>query len=172
MSDVVICVFEDEFKAQEVRIDLLKNKKKHLIDLEDAICVRRNDEGKVRLHHMTHLTLGGTIGGGFLGSLFGIMLLNPVFALFGMATGAIVGAVSGSMSHAGIGEDFMGELAEHLKPGTSALCILVREHVDNVLREISKYGGKVLHASLLHEDETALRAVIDSINLQPTGGKA
>jgi len=54
---------------------------------------------------------------GFLGSLLGVILLNPVFALVGMAAGAIAGAVSGSMSHVGVTEEFIRELAAHLKPG-------------------------------------------------------
>lgn len=166
MSTLIISVFGEEFRAQEVRIDLLKKGKKHLADLEDAVVIRRNRRGQVKLHHVSHLTLGGMVGGGFLGSLVGIILLNPVFALFGLATGAIAGAISGSMSHAGIGEEFIRELARHLVPGSSALCVLVGDHLDLVLPEIAKYGGRVMQSSLLHEDKDKLLAVLDAIRAE------
>jgi uncharacterized membrane protein len=163
MSDLLVSVFGEEFRAQEVRIDLLKKGGKHLADLEDAVVIRRTAPGQIKLHHVSTLTLGGIIGGGFLGSLLGVIMLNPVFALVGMATGAIAGAVSGSMSHVGISGEFIRELAEHLKPGTSALCVLVSQNLDQILEEIAGYGGKVLQSSLLHEDEAKLLAVLDSI---------
>lgn len=163
MSDLVISVFNEEFRAEQVRIDLLKKEKKHLADFEDAVVIQRTATGEVKLHSISHQTLEGMIGGGFLGTLIGLILLNPVFALFGLATGAIAGAVSGSMSHVGISEEFLQELAEHLKPGTSALCVLVSEHLDKIFQELAGFGGKVLHSSLLHEDEAKLLKVLDSI---------
>jgi uncharacterized membrane protein len=172
MSDLVVSVFDEEFRAQEVRIDLLKRGKKHLADLEDAVVIRRTATDQIKLHHVSTLTLGGIVGGGFLGSLLGVILLNPVFALVGMAAGAIAGAVSGSMSHVGVTEEFIRELAEHLKPGTSALCVLVSRHLDEILEEIAGYGGKVLQSSLLHEDEAKLLAVLDSMKTESGYGAA
>ena len=163
MSELVVAVFADEFKAEEVRLELRKKEAAHLIDLEDSVVLVRNQEGKVRLHHVAHFAIGGAISGGFLGTLVGILLLNPVFALLGLATGLVVGGISGAMSHVGIDEDFMEDLAEHLKPGSSALCILVRAHLEKVLEELATFGGKVLHTSLLHTDETKLKAALEEI---------
>ncbi len=163
MSELVVSVFEDELKAEEVRLTLLKKQSEHLVDLEDAVVLVRTRQGKVKLHHVTHFTVTGALGGGFLGTLIGVMLLNPVFALFGLATGAVVGAVSGSLSHAGVDEDFMADLAGHLKPGTSALCVIADEHLDNVLQEVWKFNGKVFRTSLLHEDVARLRAALDDV---------
>ncbi len=171
MSNLIVTVFDEEFRAQEVRIDLLKEKKsrKHLDDLDDAVVVRRTASGHIKLHHVSHLTLEGVVSGGFLGSLLGVILLNPVFALFGLAAGAVVGAVSGSMSHVGISEEFIHELAAHLKPATSALCILVNQHLDEILDELSQYGGRVLKSSLLHQDEERLLAEVKGNGLVMPG---
>ena len=84
-------------------------------------------------------------------------------ALFGLAAGTVVGAITGSLSHVGIDEDFMKELAEHLRPGTSALCILVRQDLERVLNDINLFGGKVLHAPIRHEDESKLREVLEAV---------
>lgn len=163
MSELVISIFPEELKAEEVRLDLMKRQHEHVVDLEDAVVLVRSKEGKVKLHHVSHLTLSGAMTGGFLGTLMGVMLLNPVFALFGLAAGSMIGAVSGSMSHAGIHEHFMKDLAEQLQPGTSALCILVREQLDRVMEEIGRYHGKVFHTPLLHTDEEQLKVVLESM---------
>jgi len=163
MSDLVVCVFPDEVKAEEVRLDLLKRQHEHVIDLEDAVVLVRTRKGKVKLHHVTHLTLGGAVSGGFLGTLLGIMLLNPVFAVFGLATGAVVGAVSGSMSHAGVDEEFIEDLAAHLKPGTSAVCVIVLEHLDKALEELKQFNGKIFQTTLNHMDEAKLQTALEAI---------
>jgi uncharacterized membrane protein len=163
MSELVVTVFSDEFKAEEVRLDLRKKEAAHLVDVEDAVVLVRNKEGKVKLHHMSHFTVGGALGGGVLGSLLGVLLMNPVFAVLGLAAGVVVGGVSGAMSHIGIDEDFMEDLAEHLKPGSSALCILVKEHLEKVLSEIKPFGGKIFQTPLLHTDEAKLKAALQEI---------
>lgn len=165
MSELVVTIFANEFKAEEVRLDLRKKEAAHLMDLEDSVVLVRNKEGKVKLHHVSHFTIGGALGGGVLGSLLGVLFLNPVFAILGLATGAVVGGVSGAMSHIGIDEDFMEDLAKHLKPGSSALCVLVRENLENVLAEIKPFGGKILHTSLLHTDEAKLKAALEEMKV-------
>lgn len=163
MSDLVISVFGDELKAEESRLDLLRRQKQHAVDLDDAVVLVRTEQGRVKLHHVTHMTFRGAVGGGFLGTLLGVILLNPVFSLFGLAAGTVMGAVSGSMAHAGIDEDFINELAEHLKPGTSALCLLVRQHLHEALKELEPFGGRIIQRHLLHEDHERLMAVLKSV---------
>jgi uncharacterized membrane protein len=59
----------------------------------------------------------------------------------------------------GINDGFMKELAGGLRPGTSALFVLVRKSTpDKVLEELKGTGGKVLKTSLTHENETKLQA--------------
>ncbi len=142
---------------------LRKKEAAHLSDLEDSAVLVRNSEGKVKLHHVAHFAIGGAISGGFLGTLVGVLLMNPVFAILGLATGAVVGGISGAMSHVGIDEDFMEDLANHLKPGSSALCVLVRENLEKILVEIKPFGGKILHTPLLHTDEKKLKAALEEM---------
>ncbi len=163
MSELVVTVFDDEYTAEQVRLDLRRKEAEHLADLEDAVVLIRTKDDKVKFHHMSHFTIGGALGGGFLGTLLGVMLLNPVFAVLGLATGVVVGGVSGAMSHVGIDEEFMQDLAEHLKPGSSALCILVRNDLERVLQEVESFQGKILHTPLEHTDEAKLRAALEQI---------
>ncbi len=160
MSTLVVIGYDDPFKAEEVRLRLLKLQKEYLIDLEDAVVAVKNDKGKVKLHQAVNLTAAGAISGGFWGSLVGLIFLNP---LLGLAVGAGAGAVSGALSDVGIDDKFMKELSEALAPGTSALFVLVRKATpDKVLEELKGTGGKVLKTSLSHDDEAKLQAGLNA----------
>jgi uncharacterized membrane protein len=158
MSDLVVIGYEDQFKAEEVRLMLWKMQKDYLIDLEDAVVAEKNDKGKVKLHQAHSLTTAGAVSGGFWGSLIGLIFLNP---LLGMAAGAAAGAVSGALTDLGINDKFMKELSESLHPKSSMLFVLVRSSTpDKVLEELKGTGGKVLKTSLSHEDESKLQAAL------------
>jgi uncharacterized membrane protein len=158
MATLVVIGYESEVKAEEVRLALLKMQKEYLIDLIDAVVVVRDAKGKVRLRQLHDLTTAGAVSGGFWGALIGLIFLNP---LFGMAIGAAAGAISGALTDVGIDNNFMKQLAETLKPGTAALCVLIRQMtVDKVVEEIQKFGGTVIKSNLCHENETKLREAL------------
>ena len=160
MSTLVVIEYDDLFKAEEVRLSLMKLRKDYLIDLEDAVVAVKDQKGKVRLHQAVNLTARGALTGGFWGTLIGLIFLNP---LLGMAMGAAAGAVSGALTDVGINDKFMKDLAENMKPGSSTLFVLVRKVTpDKVLDEIKGTGGKVLQTSLSHEDEAKLQAALSA----------
>lgn len=160
MSTLVAVGYDDPFKAEEVRLKLWKLQKDYLIDLEDAVVAVKDASGKVKLHQAVNLTAAGAIGGGFWGSLLGLMFLNP---LLGLAIGAAAGAVSGALNDVGIDDNFMKELATSLNAGSSVLFVLVRKSTpDKVLEEIAGTGGKVLKTSLSHDDEAKLQAALSA----------
>jgi uncharacterized membrane protein len=165
MSTLVVIGYESEIKAEEVRLALLKMQKEYLIDLRDAVVVVRDEKGKVRLRQMYNLTALGAASGGFWGTLIGMLFLNP---LFGLAVGAGWGAIAGALNDAGIDDKFMKNLADHLKPGSAALCVLVHQMTpDKVLEEIRPFGGTVIQTNLSHEDEDKLRAALTASETAP-----
>lgn len=160
MAKLVVIGYESEIKAEEVRLALLKMQKEYLIDLADAVVVVREPDGKVKLRQMYNLTASGAASGGFWGMLVGMLFLNP---LFGFAVGAGAGALSGALSDVGIDDNFMKQLAETLKPGSAALCVLIRQMTeDKVVEEIKKFGGTVIRSNLCHENEAKLQAALAS----------
>jgi uncharacterized membrane protein len=160
MSTLVVIGYNDQFKAEEVRLTLMKMQKDYLIDLADAVVAVKDDKGKIRLHQAVSLTAAGAVSGGFWGSLIGLMFLNP---LLGLAMGATVGAVSGALTDVGIDDKFMKELAATMKPGSSTLFVLVRKATpDKVLDELKGTGGTVLRTSLSHDDEAKLQAALNA----------
>jgi uncharacterized membrane protein len=110
---------------------------------------------------MYNLTAAGAASGGMWGALIGLIFLNP---LFGFAIGATAGAVSGALRDIGIDDNFMKELGQTLKPGTAALCVLIR-HVtaDKVVEEIRQYGGTLIKTNLSHENEAKLRDALAAV---------
>lgn len=160
MSDLVVIGFDDETRAEEVRVELRKLQREYLIDLEDAVVAVKNADGTVKLHQSYNLPAAGAVGGGFWGLLIGTLFLSP---LLGVVAGAAAGAVAGALTDVGIDDDFMKELAATLRPGSSALFVLVRKATpDKVLEAVQGTGGKVLKTSLSHDDEVKLQAALDA----------
>lgn len=161
MSELIVIGYDDVHKAEEVRLTLRKMQKEYLIDLEDAVIAVKKPDGKIKLHQMWDPTTYGAVSGTFWGLLIGALFLSP---FFGAAIGATSGLISGALTDVGINDSFMKELSETLKPGSSALFILVRKvTTDKVLEELSGTGGKILKTSLTHEDEKKLQAALDEV---------
>lgn len=58
----------------------------------------------------------------------------------------------------------MKELVATMTSNRSALFVLVRKVTpDKVLEELKDTGGTILQASLSHEDEAKLQAVLDAV---------
>ena len=160
MSTLVVIGYDDPFRAEEVRLKLVKMQKDYLIDMEDAVVATKDKDGKVKLHQIFSTTKAGALTGGFWGTLVGLIFLNP---LLGMAVGAASGAAAGALSDVGISDRFMKELAETMKPDSSVLFVLVRKATpDKVLEELKGTGGKILKTSLSHDDEAKLQAAIEA----------
>jgi uncharacterized membrane protein len=162
MADLIVVSFDNEFKAEKVRLDMMRMQREHLIDLDEAAVVVHKSGGGIRLHHNQHFTVPGMLTGGFVGTLAGLIVFNPVLALFGMVTGTGLGAIIGALKEVGIDDDFMKDIASHLKPGTSALFILAKKATpEQIVAELKRYEGQIIQTSLSHEDQTRLREALD-----------
>jgi uncharacterized membrane protein len=165
MSTLVAIAYDDQFKAEEVRLALIKLQREHLIELEDAAVVVKKADGKVKLKQAINLTAAGAASGSFWGLLIGTLFLSPVF---GLAVGAASGAASGALSDIGVEDNFMKQLGATLQPNSSALFVLIRSATpDKVLDEVAPYGGTILRTSLSKSDETELQAVLNARGVKP-----
>ena len=164
MSDLVVVGFDNVLKADEVLHKLGQMQKEHLVDLEDAVVVIKNKKGKVKIKQAYNLVTSGAIGGGFWGSLIGLLFLHP---LLGVAAGIATGALSGALTDIGINDEFIENLGQTIEPGTSALFLLVRKATpDKVLDELRPYGGKLLQTSLSKSDEESLKAALEKARVE------
>jgi uncharacterized membrane protein len=173
MSDLVVIGFENTLKADEVLWRLRALKRQHLIDLEDAVVVVRDESGEVHLKQSIDLAAldasSGLLSGGLLGAFVGLLFLNPTAGfLIGSMFGAGAGALSGSLGDYGINDDFIKSLSETIPPDSSALFVLVRKvEPEKVLAELSDVKGKVLRTTLSPDQEKRLREALAGHTAQP-----
>ncbi|NJK79101.1 MAG: DUF1269 domain-containing protein [Chloroflexaceae bacterium] len=171
MSDLIALAFEDEYRATEVLQTLAELQTEHLIDLDDAVVVVKDEHGKLTLHQSHDLTAAGAAGGAWWGLLLGMVLSIPLagpgalaLPLLGTAAGALGGAVGGHYADIGIDDVFIRDISSRLQPSTSAIFMLVRKvTLDKVLPELGQFGGTLLHTSLAPEDDARLQDALRTI---------
>ncbi|HEY6271424.1 MAG TPA: DUF1269 domain-containing protein [Terriglobales bacterium] len=162
MSTLVAVVFNDESTAFEMRAALAKMQRQYLLEMEDAVVVTRDENGKTKLHQAVSLTGAGAVGGAFWGMLIGLLFLNP---FLGAVVGAGAGALAGKFRDLGLDDKMMKDIGDSLKPSTSALFVLLRKvTADKVLDGLKQFTGKgkVFQTSLNKDDENALRQVLET----------
>jgi len=161
MSTLVAIAYPDAETAERVRQELIQATKEHLVQLEDAVVVVREPDGKIKLRQATSPAGAGAAGGAIWGGLIGLLFLAP---LLGMAFGAASGAIVGKMADVGINDDFMKELGAKLPAGGAALIALGSTGArDKLLERMAPYGGDVIQTSLSTEDEERLRSALEGV---------
>ena len=160
MNKLVAIAYQDTETAQRVRAVLIEATKEHLLQLDDAVVVERQPDGKVKLHQAMSTSGAGAAGGALWGGLIGLLFLAP---LFGMAIGAASGALAGKFTDVGVNDDFMKKLGGSIPEGGAALIVLGRSDApDKVLERVGSYGGEVIQTSLGAEEEERLRSALGS----------
>jgi uncharacterized membrane protein len=94
----------------------------------------------------------------FWGMLFGMLFFVP---FLGMAVGAGMGALMGKVTKNAVDREFEGQVRDMLKPGTSALFMVVEKVTpDKAVEAMSKYGGTVLKSSLSNDAQRELQEAL------------
>jgi uncharacterized membrane protein len=158
MADLIAIGYPDQATA-EAAADEARRLAQDLIIQPDAIAViARDNDGSYHVHTNHHAVGAGATWGMFWGFLFGLLFFIPVF---GMAIGAGMGALMGKVAKTSIDKQFQDQVRGMLKPGTSAL-FLVLEKVtpDKAIDAMSRYGGTVLTTSLSKDDEKELQEAL------------
>jgi uncharacterized membrane protein len=153
MSDVpvelIVAAFQEENAADEVLKELKAAKRDKLIRIKDAAVLRRDQKDKIHIKDVRDVGGGkGAVFGAVVGT--GIALLaGPAGILLSGAAGALVGGLTAKAVDMGLPNDRLKELAESLKPGTSAI-VAVIEHrwVEDLERELAAAGAQVVTESL------------------------
>jgi uncharacterized membrane protein len=159
MSNLVAVAYPDRDTAERVRQELIAATKEHLLQLDDAVVVEHEADGKIKLRQAMSTTGAGAAGGALWGGLIGLIFLAP---LLGMAVGAASGAVAGKFTDVGVDDNFVKELCAKLAPGGAALIALGQTDArDKVLERVTPYGGHVIQTSLSNEEEERLRAALE-----------
>jgi uncharacterized membrane protein len=167
MSDLIAIGYPDETTAIEAEQEA-QHLAEDLIIQPDAIAaIVRTKDGKYKVTTNHHAVGAGATWGMFWGFFFGLLFFVPVL---GMAMGAGMGALFGKLEKSGINKEFQEQVRGMLKPGTSALFLVVEKVTpDKAVAALSKYGGTVLKSSLSEDTEQKLQEALHGEATQPAG---
>jgi uncharacterized membrane protein len=156
VADLIAIGYNDETTADSAVAEVHKMQQDLIIEADAVAAIIRDTEGKIHVH-TTHApsTGGGATWGMFWGFLFGILFFVP---FLGMAVGAGMGALFGHLGKTAVDKQFQDQVRDMLKPGTSALFMVVEKVTpDKAVAALSQFGGTVLKTSLSDEDTQKLQ---------------
>jgi uncharacterized membrane protein len=145
MATLTVWKFDGSDGARGALLQLERMQKEELIQIVDAAIVTwPAGRKKPKTEQLRSTTAGG--------ALFFVPLL-------GMAVGAAMGALSGSLTDVGIDDGFIKRVRDEVTPGTSALFVMsVNAVADRVIGEFRETGAHLVSTNLSSEQEARLRA--------------
>jgi uncharacterized membrane protein len=160
MATLVAIGYPDQGTAEQARQTVHQLEAELIVQADQVAAISRDLEGKYHVNttHGGASAGGGAIWGSFWGLLIGLLFFVP-FA--GLALGAGFGALFGHLGEKGIDKAFQQQVRDYLKPGTSALFMVI-EHAtpDKAIAALEQYGGTVIRTSLSDEDTRKLQEAL------------
>jgi uncharacterized membrane protein len=102
------------------------------------------------------------LSGSFWGLVLGLVFFVP---LLGIAVGATVGKVHGSLREVGIDDDFLETVRREVVAGTSAIFLLTSgADVHAVVRAFKDHEHDLISTNLSKDQEMRLRHLLDETN--------
>jgi uncharacterized membrane protein len=155
MAELIAIGYPDEATAEAAAEEARRLARDLIIEPDAIAVIVRDPDGKYHVHTSHHFVGRGATWGMFWGLLFGVLFFVPVV---GIAVGAGLGALMGKVTKSGIDQQFQDQVRALLKPGSSALFLMVEKVTpDKAVEAMSKFGGTVLKTSLSKEGEKDLQ---------------
>jgi uncharacterized membrane protein len=161
MATLIAIGYPDQGTAEQARQTVQQLEGELIIQADQVAAISRDLEGKyhVQTTHGGASAGGGAAWGGFWGLLFGLLFFIPVI---GLAFGAGLGALFGHMGEKGIDKAFQQQVRDYVKPGTSALFMVIEQFTeDKAVAALEQYGGTVIRTSLSEEDTKKLQEALE-----------
>jgi len=159
VAELIAIGYDDQATAGEALAEVETLSRDLIIETDAAAAIVRKPDGKYSVTTNHGPTTGaGATWGMFWGLLFGVLFFIPVF---GMAVGAGLGALFAHLEKSTIDKQFQEQVRAMLKPGTSALFMVIEKATpDKAIAGLRQYGGTVLKTSLSEEDTARLQAAL------------
>ncbi len=146
-SAVAVVTFDDETKADTFLKGVKELENAGRIKLNDAVVVKKDAKGKIKVHETTDFTVGkGLAGGSILGFVVGFFFGGPIG---GALLGAAAGALLGKKLDLGISQDKVEAVEEAMVPGSSAIFLQIEEGtVDILAAMVRELDGTVVDLAI------------------------
>jgi uncharacterized membrane protein len=155
--------YDDMVRAEQVREEIIRlTGPGQYLFVYDAVVAVRHADGSLTFNRDSPSVVGSAAGGGLLGLLVGLALAAS--PLTGVAVGALLGCAAATTAHiAGIDERFTRDVADILRPGTSALFVLDDVgDMDVILHSIRGLGGTLLKTNVNLERARLIQSTLNA----------
>jgi uncharacterized membrane protein len=162
--------YDDMERANRVRDEVVRlGWGKNRLILNDVAVVVRHLDGSFTLDRERFPSAANVLGASTVGFIVGLVIGVP---MVGAAIGAMVGGAGTALvlTSAGISDDFVAEVQESMKPGTSALFVLdTGGDMELILHTIRGLGGTVVKTNV---DVERARLIQSTLAAPPSGSGA
>lgn len=168
--DTIIGIaFEDGYRAREFLTAATRLVSLHRIDLQDAVVITKDAEGKARVQETRDPTPGtSAVSSGMWTGLLGLILAGPVGLLVGGAVGAGTGAVAAKVVDIGIPDAWVTWFRDAV-PNDSVTVVLLLGNFEQtaVLDELERFAGaRLVYANV---DRAAVARIREALGDPATG---
>jgi len=150
--ELIIKVFDEDGTAEQALHALQRLDKRGVITVRNAAVLVKDHHGEASFKEVEDLdtrysALFGTIAGALIGLLGG-----PAGVLVGAGAGAVAGTVAAHKIHMGFPIEYLRELEQDLKPGNSAIVILVKNlWAEKAVKALAEFKGRLFQQALTDE---------------------
>lgn len=161
---LLVIDFDSALRANEFLLAATRLQQDGDVTLHDAVFVHRDADGRSRVAETADISTGrGAMGGAVWGLLLGTLLAGPLGGLIGGAATAGSGALMAKLVDTGIKDEEIKKLRTTIRPGTTALALLVSHvSVADLQRELARFPGSMLVESTL--PDAAIAAVRNALD--------
>jgi uncharacterized membrane protein len=155
--------YDDMVRAEQVREEIIRlTGPGQYLFVYDAVVAVRHADGSLTFNRGETSVVESAAGGGLLGLL--AVLALAASPLTGVAVGALLGCAAATAARtAGIDERFMRDVADILRPGTSALFVLDDVgDMDVILHSIRGLGGTLLKTNVNLERARLIQSTLNA----------
>ncbi|MFN8484188.1 MAG: DUF1269 domain-containing protein [Anaerolineae bacterium] len=159
MSDLIVIVFDDLEEARQARDAVRAVQKEKKLSLDDAAVVVKDASGKVHVDGEVDRGVKFGLGVGTAIGLALMLVFPPSALIIGAVTGGVVGRLAGDH----VDKEFVKEVSDSLKPGSSALFLIIRDDSPAALRDaLEPFKGEIYQTNLSPEVEGTLTEELSS----------
>jgi uncharacterized membrane protein len=162
-SSLVVLGFESSLRAQEAFLAVNRLQAEGHVTLQDAVFVAKDVDGTVHVKETMDTSPGdAALRSGMWGAVVGTLFGGPAGTVLGGVVGAGVGALAAGFTDLGIKNETLHALRDAVKPGTTALALLVSQVDDaEFLAEMHRFAGaKLLQTNLPADADAVIRAAL------------